>query len=137
MAPPETAVVTGLGTVGLCAAILAEHYGYTVYASDPDKGRQEIANRHGIKRTASFVSDFGDVLKNTIALGIDCSGHEQATLDLCKNMRTRGEVFMVGVPWVARTDMKAQEILRAAEPMREQAKRRIDAALTAMGDRVS
>ncbi len=111
--PPEIAVITGLGTVGLCAAQLAHSYGYRVFAADPDVNRQKTANSHGIENTASSVSEFGDILKNTIGLGIECSGHEQATLDLCRNMRTRGEVFMVGVPWVARTEMKAQEILHA------------------------
>ncbi|ESY89372.1 hypothetical protein X741_30960 [Mesorhizobium sp. LNHC229A00] len=49
----------------------------------------------------------------SIALVIDCSGHEQAVLDACKVVRKRGEVVLVGVPWKANTGILAHEILHA------------------------
>jgi threonine dehydrogenase-like Zn-dependent dehydrogenase len=49
--------------------------------------------------------------RGCVGLGLECSGHEQATLDLCGVVRPYGEVFLVGVPWVAQTEMLAHEVL--------------------------
>ncbi|MDD5199162.1 MAG: zinc-binding alcohol dehydrogenase [Terrimicrobiaceae bacterium] len=112
--PPETAIVTGLGIVGLMAAQLAKLYGYDVIGCDLNERRQEIAQEHGIARTVSNVPDAASGKDHEKAgLGIDCSGHEMAVLDLCRALRAYGEVFLVGVPWVARTDLSAQKILHA------------------------
>ena len=46
-------------------------------------------------------------------LGMECFGHEQAMLDLCNLLRVRGEVFLVGVPWVPRTELVAQRVLHS------------------------
>lgn len=110
--PPEQVVVTGLGVVGLLAAQLAHAYGYEVIAVDPDAGRREIAARHGIARTVATLADVPE-LQGRVGLGLDCSGHEQAVADLCGVVRTRGEVFLIGVPWRAQTDLPAQAILHA------------------------
>jgi threonine dehydrogenase-like Zn-dependent dehydrogenase len=48
---------------------------------------------------------------DTIALALDCSGHEQAVLDACRVVRKRGEVVLVGVPWQRQTDLYAHDVL--------------------------
>lgn len=42
---------------------------------------------------------------------LDCSGHEAAALDACKLVAKGGEVVLVGVPWVKRTDLAAFDLL--------------------------
>ena len=48
---------------------------------------------------------------DTIALAVDCSGHEQAVLDACRVVRKRGEVVLVGVPWRRQSDLTAHQVL--------------------------
>jgi len=110
--PPEKVIVAGLGIVGMMAAQLGRIYGYDVIACDPNEQRQALAKLHGIETVVPAVPDVGGKQNHEKAgLGIDCSGHEMAVLDLCKAMRIRGEVFLVGVPWIPRTNLTAQRIL--------------------------
>jgi len=111
--PPEKAVITGLGSVGLMAAQLAQGYGYEVIACDPDERRRGMAEEHGIRTVLPAVPVDDPNVKKRVGLGLECSGHEQAALDLCEVLRVRGELFLVGVPWVARTDMTAHRILHS------------------------
>jgi NADPH:quinone reductase-like Zn-dependent oxidoreductase len=111
--PPEGAIVTGLGAVGFFAAQLAGMYGYHVVACDPDERRRRIAQEHGIENTANVVPVPDTRSSQRAGLGLECSGHEQAVADVCGALKLRGELFLVGVPWVARTDMLAQKILHA------------------------
>lgn len=111
--PPETVVVTGLGVVGLMAAQLAKVYGYDIIAVDPDERRRETARAHGIPIVLPRVPLDDDSLCKKVGFGIECSGHEQAVLDLCDIVKLRGEVSMVGVPWVAKTEMLAQKVLHS------------------------
>ena len=48
----------------------------------------------------------------TFHLALECSGVEQAALDACRAMVKGGEVALVGVPWRARCDLQAFEILK-------------------------
>jgi threonine dehydrogenase-like Zn-dependent dehydrogenase len=50
-------------------------------------------------------------IADTIALALDCSGHEQAVLDACRIVRKRGEVVLVGVPWRRQADLYAHDVL--------------------------
>ncbi|OGV67213.1 MAG: hypothetical protein A3K19_26215 [Lentisphaerae bacterium RIFOXYB12_FULL_65_16] len=111
--PPEVVVVTGLGLVGLMAAQVAQVCGYEVVAVDPDDRRRAIAQAHGVRRVLLAPPLDDPAMAKRVGLGVDCSGHEQAVLDLCNLVRVRGEVFLIGVPWVPRTTLLAQGILHS------------------------
>lgn len=107
---PEKCIVTGLGLVGLCAAQLAQMLGYEVYGFDVNPKRRAIAERHGIQTVDAITQErFG----KTAGLGVDCSGHEQAILDLAQVIRRFGEIALVGVPWKRNTDLSAKDLLHA------------------------
>lgn len=111
--PPENMIVTGLGLVGMLAAQLGQNFGYQVLACDPNAGRREIARQCGIINIMDNVPVNDQRYAKKVGFGLDCSGHEQAVLDLCNIVRTWGEVSMVGVPWVPKTSMLAQKILHS------------------------
>ncbi len=111
--PPEKCMVTGLGVVGLMAAQLAQLYCYEVTACEPDAARRRVAEEHGVSNVMPAVPLSDSSLQGQVGLGLECSGHEQAALDLCDVVRTHGEVLLVGVPWVARSDLLAQKILHS------------------------
>jgi threonine dehydrogenase-like Zn-dependent dehydrogenase len=50
-------------------------------------------------------------VKGQVALALECSAHEQAVLDACTMVLKGGEVVMVGVPMVRRTEIYAQELM--------------------------
>lgn len=110
--PPEKAIISGLGIVGQMAAQLGQIYGYDVVAFDPNEQRQELAKKHGIEAVLHGMPDWiGQQNHEKPGLGIDCSGNEMAVLNLCNAMRNHGEVFLVGVPWIPKSDLLAQRIL--------------------------
>ncbi len=111
--PPEQVLVTGLGVVGLMAAQLGQALGYSVLACDPNDNRRNTALKHGINNLSPTIPLQNTDYKDKVGLGLDCSGNEQAVLDLCNITRTYGEVVLVGVPWVAKTSILAQQITHA------------------------
>ena len=50
-------------------------------------------------------------LVGEVSLVLECSGHEQGAVDGCRVVRKRGEVVLIGSPWVRRTDLTAHELL--------------------------
>ena len=111
--PPDRVLVTGLGPVGNLAAQIFQTAGYRVTAVDPVEARRALALQVGLRdvRSATPVED--PALAGTIALAVECSGHEQAALAACRVVRKRGEVALVGVPWHKRTDLPAFDLLHA------------------------
>lgn len=110
--PGDRVVITGAGPVGYLAAHLCRIAGYEVSVVEPDPRRNAQARESGLSvLTEMPVDDAG--FAGTVALVIDCSGHEGAVLDGCKVVRKKGEVVLVGVPWKAHTGMLAHEILHA------------------------
>jgi threonine dehydrogenase-like Zn-dependent dehydrogenase len=110
--PPACVAVTGLGIVGNLAAQIFNATGYRVLACDPVAGRRELLNGLGIElRDRLPLED--KTWAEQLSLVVDCSGHEGAVLDACKMVRKGGEVAMVGVPWIKRTDIPAFDILHA------------------------
>lgn len=107
---PEKCVVSGLGMVGLCAAQLAQMFGYEVYAFDISPKRRAIAEHYNIK-TVDAVS--GEIFGKSVGLGIDCSGNENAVLALSNVIRRFGELSLVGVPWKKNSDISAQTLLHS------------------------
>ena len=107
---PEKCVVTGLGLVGLCAAQLAQMFGYEVYGYDVNPKRRALAEHYNIP-TVDSISE--ETFGKSVGLGIDCSGHENAVLDLSKIIRRFGELTLVGVPWKRNSDLYAQSILHS------------------------
>jgi NADPH:quinone reductase-like Zn-dependent oxidoreductase len=111
--PPETCVVTGLGVVGLMAAQLGQVYGYEVLACEPQDRRRRIAREHGVETLLPAVPVDDPAVCKHVGLALECSGHEQAALGLCSLVKPRGDVFLVGVPWVARSERLAHAVLHA------------------------
>lgn len=111
--PPDKVLVTGLGIVGLLGAQLFQSCGYEVHAVDPDANRREVAAELGVVHVHPETPLEDPDIVGHVALVLECSGHEAATLAGCKAVRKRGEVVLVGVPWVRQTDLSAHDLLHA------------------------
>lgn len=111
--PGDRVVIAGAGPVGLLAAHLFAIGGYDVSVVEPDSLRRSQAEISGIARTFSQMPLDDPEMKGSVALVVDCSGHEAAVLDGCRIVRKSGEVVLVGVPWRPRTDLAAHDLLNA------------------------
>ena len=96
-------LVTGLGPVGLAAAMLGRHLGAsTVIGSDPSRERVELALGLGLVDVAVTESDDldGAVEEATSGAGcevsIDCSGNATAREAALRNTRAWGRCVFVG-----------------------------------------
>lgn len=110
--PPGTVLVTGLGPVGHLGAQLFHAHGYRVVAVDPIAARREWAARAGLPRVEAAVPASDPTVQRQVDLVLECSGHEAAALDGARVTRPRGEVALVGAPWVRRTDLHLHDLLR-------------------------
>lgn len=110
--PPAKVIVVGLGPVGFLASQLFSACGYQVMACDPVASRREWASQHGIQTSAGLPLGDPD-WQDKVSLVVECSGHEQATLDACRVVAKKGEVVLVGVPWKRHTELFAHELLHA------------------------
>ncbi|MDA3799584.1 MAG: zinc-binding alcohol dehydrogenase [Kiritimatiellae bacterium] len=108
--PGDLVMVTGAGPVGYLAAEVFRISGYDVFIVEPNDSRRFFAENAGYKTFASAPLDDEKYCKS-VALVIECSGHEHAVLDGLKMVRFRGEVVMVGVPWKKQTDLDAHSVL--------------------------
>jgi threonine dehydrogenase-like Zn-dependent dehydrogenase len=111
--PPQKVLVTGLGPVGHLAARIFAVCGYEVLGVDPSEARREVARRFGIADVRPAVPLDDPEVAGTVALALECAGHEGAALDACKIVRKRGEVVLVGTPWRRYTDRSAHEFAHA------------------------
>lgn len=109
--PPAKVLVTGLGPIGLMGALIFARSGYDVIACDPVKERQDVARACGLKNVFGAVPVADPSVKGQVALVLECSAHEQAVMDGCAVVLKGGEVVMVGVPMVRRTEICAQELM--------------------------
>lgn len=111
--PPAKVLVTGLGLVGNLAAQIFHRCGYAVTASDPDEARCRLVRELGIPDVRTRLGEEAGDLKDSIALHLECAGHESAVLDGCRLMRRKGECVLIGVPWSPKADLQSFEILHA------------------------
>jgi threonine dehydrogenase-like Zn-dependent dehydrogenase len=109
--PGAIILVTGLGPVGLLGALMFQRCGYRVIGCDPLESRQKAAVEAGLKDVRAAVPVDDPNLAGAVAMHLECSGHEQAVLDGCSMVRKRGEIVLVGVPMVRKTELYAQEVL--------------------------
>ena len=109
--PGDRVMVTGVGPVGYLGAQVFRAAGYEVLVVEPHDGRREAAARSGVAAVYPRVPVDDPDIVDAIALVAECSGDEQAVLDACRVVRKRGEVALVGVPWVRQTDISAHEVL--------------------------
>lgn len=107
--PPARVLVTGLGPVGNLAAQVFAACGYQVTAVDPVEARRETARQCGLTDVRATVEEG---LKGKIQLHLECSGHEQGTLDGCEVLRKGGECVLIGVPWRRHTELHAAALLK-------------------------
>ena len=111
--PGDLVIVSGAGPVGYLAAQIFCLSGYEVLIVEPDAKRREMVERASGIRTVGEISLEDKNVCGKAGLVIECSGHEMAVLAGCRAVRKRGEVVLVGVPWVRRTDITAHEVLHA------------------------
>ncbi len=109
--PGDHVVVSGAGPVGFLASQLFAFSGYRVSVVEPDAVRRGYVEQAGISHVYAAMPGEDDPITGTVALVVECSGHEQAVLDACNVVRKRGEVVLVGVPWQRRTSIYAQELI--------------------------
>ena len=109
--PTEPALVTGLGVVGLMCAQMLNRSGFTVYCTDVNPARQEVARQCGLTRVASSVGAF-HLKEKSIGLAMDCSGNDNAIFSSIPYIRKDGELMLVGVPWLCTSDKLAHDFLR-------------------------
>ena len=108
--PPEHVVVTGLGIVGLAAALAFQRCGHQVTGVEPDDHRRRLAVQSGLSRTeASLPRE----LAGRVALALECSGREDVAVEACGLLRQRGELVLVGVPWKKTGEASAHALLHA------------------------
>ena len=104
-------IVCGLGPIGFLAAQLFAIAGYRVMVVEADPERRSNAERLGTGPAfASIPLDRPDIV-GTVALVLDCAGHEQVAYDGCAIVRHGGEVVLLARPWVRRTDIYAHPLL--------------------------
>lgn len=108
--PGDVVVVTGAGPVGYLCAHLFSISGYEVLVVEPNTERCRIAIESGLEKVFASVPE-NDKINGSVALVVDCSGHEQAVLDGARIVRKGGEIVLVGVPWLQRTNLTAHELL--------------------------
>ncbi len=109
--PGDRVMVTGAGPVGYLAAQMFALSGYDVFVVEPGEERRRWVERSGLCRVYDRIPCEDKAVAGTIALVVECSGHEQAVLDACRVVRKRGEVVLVGVPWRRQTEVFAHELL--------------------------
>jgi threonine dehydrogenase-like Zn-dependent dehydrogenase len=109
--PPERVLVSGLGLVGHLGAQVFAACGYEVIACDPIPARRAFAEQVGIARVFPAVPLDDAEIAGSVALVLECSGHEQGALDGCRVVRKGGEVVQVGAPWRRQTELFAHELL--------------------------
>lgn len=109
--PGERVLITGAGPVGYLAAQMFALSGYEVLVTEPDAKRRRYIEQSVIPNVLDRVPFDDTSLAGTLALVVECSGHEQAVLDACRMVRRRGEVVLVGVPWRRHTEIFAHELL--------------------------
>jgi threonine dehydrogenase-like Zn-dependent dehydrogenase len=110
--PPARVAVTGLGIVGNLAAQIFAASGYRVLACDPVAERRALLAGRGIELRDRLPLEDPEWVNHT-DLVVECSGHEAAALDACRLVAKGGEVVLVGVPWVKRTELPAFDVLHA------------------------
>jgi threonine dehydrogenase-like Zn-dependent dehydrogenase len=109
--PGDRVIVAGAGPVGFLAAQLFAMTGYQVMVVESDAARRGNVERLGLGPTfASMPIDNAEIV-GTVALVMDCTGHEQMAFDGCGVVRIRGEVVLIGTPWARKTDIYAHAIL--------------------------
>lgn len=109
--PGERVMVTGAGPVGYLAAQVFRTAGYEVLVVEPNEQRRQNVLNGGIASVYPYVPVDDPQIADTIALALECSGHERAVLDACRVVRKRGEVVLAGVPWKRQTDLCAHDLL--------------------------
>ena len=82
-----------------------------VLVAEPDAKRRRYIVQSGIPNVLDRVPAEDTDIVGTLALVVECSGHEQAVLEACRMVRRRGEVVLVGVPWRRHTEIFAHELL--------------------------
>ena len=109
--PPAKVLVTGLGPIGLMGALIFARSGYDVIACDPLQARQDVARACGLKQVFGAIPLADPAVKGQVALALECSAHEQAVMDAALTVQKGGEVVLVGVPMVRRTEIYAQDLM--------------------------
>lgn len=109
--PGDPVLVTGAGPVGFLAAHVFQAAAYPVLVVEPDPNRQKQMADSGSIAVAGHVPLQKPGFAGSVALALECSGHEAAALQACQSVRMGGEVVLVGVPWKRQTELYAHQLL--------------------------
>lgn len=105
----DTAVIVGLGSLGLICSVLYQQMGVDVIALDPVKKRADIAKKMGIKNVVSCAPDkqVEQVMKLTNNKGanivVEASGLSECVETAIKIAARYGQVILLGSPRVEYT----------------------------------
>lgn len=114
--PPQSVMVIGLGPIGHLGAQLFAGCGYRVIGVDPVEARRDLLREKGVSDVFASVAEVGEAggaAVGPITLAIDTSGHERTIVEACQTVRKRAEVVLTGVPWRARSDASAFDLMHA------------------------
>lgn len=111
--PGDRVVISGAGPVGYLAAHIFKLSGYEVSVVEPDQLRRTQVEASGISSVFDAMPLDDPEIAGSVALVVDCSGHEAAVLDGCRVVRQHGEVVLIGVPWRRHTELYAHDVLHA------------------------
>jgi threonine dehydrogenase-like Zn-dependent dehydrogenase len=97
----DRVLVTGLGPVGIGAAMIARGLGAEVVGVETSAARRDVARRLGIEVLEANPDDLGDALRDRsggegFEVGIDCSGNAAARALCLASARPWGRVAFIG-----------------------------------------
>jgi len=101
----EDVLITGAGPIGCMAAAIAKHSGARhVVVTDVNPHRLELAKKLGATRVVDVTRenlkevqvDLG--MREGFDVGMEMSGNEAAFNEMISNMRTAGQIALLGIP---------------------------------------
>lgn len=101
----EDVLITGAGPIGCMAAAIAKHAGARhIVVTDINPGRLELAKTLGATRTVDVSKESLEEVQADLRMtegfdvGLEMSGNARAFNDLIGNMRTGGQIALLGIP---------------------------------------
>lgn len=101
----EDVLITGAGPIGCMAAGIAKHSGARhVVVTDINPGRLALAKSLGASRVVDVTKESLQEVQAELGMtegfdiGLEMSGNAQAFRDMIANMRTAGQIALLGIP---------------------------------------
>lgn len=101
----EDVLITGAGPIGCMAAAIAKHSGARhIVVTDINPGRLELATTLGATRVVDVTKETLEEVQADLGMtegfdiGLEMSGNARAFNDMIANMRTAGQIALLGIP---------------------------------------